>query len=215
MSETPGRLDAVVLAGGGSRRLGGVAKAQLVLEGERLVDRVVAAAVGAGARCVVVGPADLGTSVPTTHESPPGGGPVAGIAAGLAALVPGAPEVLVLACDLVGPERVVAALRAADLDDVDGACLVEIGGRAQWLAGRYRREALDAALVRLESGGHDAGAGRSVRDLVRSLTLGPVPVAATTVADIDTWADARAAGARDPASGAVHGHGRARPADLG
>lgn len=205
MSETSGRLDAVVLAGGGSRRLGGVAKAQLVLEGERLVDRVVAAAVGAGARCVVVGPPDLGTSVPTAQESPPGGGPVAGIAAGLAALVPGALEVLVLACDLVDPERVVATLRAADLDDVDGACLVEIGGRVQWLAGRYRREALDAALVRLESGGHDAGAGRSARDLVRSLTLRPVPVDATTAADIDTWADARAAGARDPA----------RPADLG
>ena len=50
-------MDAVVLAGGRGSRLGGVDKAGIVLNGERLVDRAVAAARANGAeRVVIVGP---------------------------------------------------------------------------------------------------------------------------------------------------------------
>lgn len=81
-------FDAVVLAGGRSTRLDGRAKADLALDGARLVDRAVGAAVAAGARrTVVVGPEELEVAgAIATRERPPFGGPVAAIAAGLAAL---------------------------------------------------------------------------------------------------------------------------------
>jgi molybdopterin-guanine dinucleotide biosynthesis protein A len=131
-------FDAIVLAGGRSTRLGGRAKAELVIGGARLVDRAVVAASAAGAgRTVIVGPDSL--EVPgalISREDPPFGGPVAAIAAGLAALGPlaageqcgerreqqrglaraaiaPAPWVLVLSCDLVRPAAVVAALLEA------------------------------------------------------------------------------------------------------
>ena len=81
-------LDAIILAGGRSSRLGGSPKAELVIGSRRLVDIAVDAAAAADARrTVVVGPDDLvAAPLITTREQPPFGGPVAGLAAGLAAL---------------------------------------------------------------------------------------------------------------------------------
>ena len=96
---------AVVLAGGSGRRLGGPGKPTLPVAGVPMLDRVLAAVAHAGVR-VVVGPSGLAlpAGVDRTREEPPGGGPVAALAAGLAALDhPGrpAPEVVaVLAADL-------------------------------------------------------------------------------------------------------------------
>ena len=90
--------DAIVLAGGAGRRLGGVDKAALEVGGRTLLDRVLAALVDAR-RVVVVGPSrSLPPGVIVTSEQPPGGGPVAGLAAGLDLVE--APLVAVLACDL-------------------------------------------------------------------------------------------------------------------
>src|SRR5919112_4799604 len=85
---TSGRLRrVVVLAGGGSRRLGSD-KLVADLDGrgvlEALLDGVRAAA--PDAELVVVGPADRASAgALVVSEDPPGGGPVAGLAAGLAA----------------------------------------------------------------------------------------------------------------------------------
>ena len=80
-------FDAVVLAGGTARRLGGVSKPDVELAGRRLLDHALAATAGAR-RVVVVAPASVAVpdGVTRTLEDPPHGGPVAGLAAGLAAL---------------------------------------------------------------------------------------------------------------------------------
>jgi molybdopterin-guanine dinucleotide biosynthesis protein A len=188
-------LDALVLAGGEGRRLGGVVKADVALAGRSLLDRALDATVAAR-HVVVVGPASLARpGVPTVLEDPPLGGPVAGIAAGLDALLaagsPPPDEVLVLACDMPFAAAAVPALRralaaSAEGDDgpVDGAALVDADGYRQPLAGVYRtaslRRAVDAC--RADGGVH----GRSVRSLVTALRLADVvdPAAAR---DADTW----------------------------
>ncbi|GAA3742586.1 hypothetical protein GCM10022225_27640 [Plantactinospora mayteni] len=77
---------AVVLAGGAARRMGGADKPALPVGGRPMVDRVLAAVADADLR-VVVGPTgDLPAGVRATREQPPGGGPVAAVAAGLALL---------------------------------------------------------------------------------------------------------------------------------
>src|SRR5690242_2965374 len=80
-------FDAVVLAGGEARRLGGVDKPGLSLGGVTMLDRVLGACVSAGAASLtVVGPErETDFDVVWTRESPPGGGPVPALAAGLAA----------------------------------------------------------------------------------------------------------------------------------
>jgi molybdopterin-guanine dinucleotide biosynthesis protein A len=179
-------FDAVVLAGGRARRLGGVSKPAVDVAGRRLIDRTLDAAAGARA-VVVVGPPDVAPpGVRVTREDPPGGGPVAGLAAGLAALPDGAPLVLVLACDLPRVAGASAALLdaagRAEREGADGAVLLDVAGRRQPLAAAYRRASLDAALARLPSG----GAGAAMRDLVRELRLLDVPDDAGYAADVDT-----------------------------
>ncbi len=210
MSGSPGdgiALDAVVLAGGRSSRLGGSPKAELVIGSRRLVDIAVEAAAAAGARrTVVVGPDGLvAAPVLTTREQPPFGGPVAGLAAGLAALDrldagggegadasdrtdptdPADRWVLVLTCDLplagaAAAELVAAAASATR--ETHGVCLDD--GRPQWLPAVYRRDALSRALLAL---GDPRGA--SMRGLADHLTLTTIPDTGGLTADVDTWQD--------------------------
>lgn len=183
--------DAVVLAGGGGRRLGGVSKADLVVGGRRLLDAVLDATRDARA-VVVVAPEEVAvpSGVRRTLEDPPGGGPVAGIAAGLAAL-PDAdhgtvPWVLVLACDVPAAARAVPALTGAVGDATDGAIVADAHGRDQPLLGLYRRSALADVLGRLGRDVH----GARVRDLVDALHLVRVEDPGDAASDVDTWADA-------------------------
>jgi molybdopterin-guanine dinucleotide biosynthesis protein A len=84
-----GAYCAVILAGGAGRRLGGEAKPTLPVAGEPMLARVLAAVADAAIR-VVVGPPALAPMLPNgvhlIREHPPGGGPVAGLAAGLGAV---------------------------------------------------------------------------------------------------------------------------------
>ncbi|WP_263993244.1 NTP transferase domain-containing protein, partial [Mycolicibacterium fallax] len=94
---------AIVLVGGAGTRLGGRAKPLLRLGGRTLLERSLAALAGC-APIVAVGPVlDPAAGIDWVREDPPRSGPVAAIAAGLAALGPGVPEVLVLAGDLAHP----------------------------------------------------------------------------------------------------------------
>ncbi|MBP1786303.1 molybdopterin-guanine dinucleotide biosynthesis protein A [Micromonospora sp. HB375] len=91
---------AVVLAGGAARRMGGVDKPARPVGGRPMLHRVLAAVADADQR-IVVGPSGpVPDGVRTTREEPPGGGPVAAIAAGLALLDPGTTTVALLAADL-------------------------------------------------------------------------------------------------------------------
>ncbi|MFC5788472.1 NTP transferase domain-containing protein [Agromyces tardus] len=193
------RLDAVILAGGRAGRLGGASKPDLVVGGRRLLETAIEATWSAGARRVaVVGPPSLDApGCLVVREDPPFGGPVAALAAGLAALPlgaagsPGDPDadadVLVLACDMPDVADAVARLlEARDSSngaDADGICLLDASGRTQWLAALYSRRALEHALVAL--GDVD---GAAMRRLAASLDLTAVPDGGSTQ-DIDTWSD--------------------------
>ncbi|GII79181.1 hypothetical protein Sru01_41630 [Sphaerisporangium rufum] len=142
--------DAVLLAGGGARRLGGADKPGLPVGGRPLVERV-AAAVPHAARLVVVGPPRPGLpGAEFACEDPPGAGPVPALRAGLARCA--AALVALLAADLpfLLPGHV-AALRAA-VGERAGALLVDEEGREQWLTGVWRREPLAGALAGYRGG---------------------------------------------------------------
>jgi len=178
-------FDAVVLAGGAGARLGGVVKADVEVAGRALLDHVLGG-LGSAAAVVVVGPPAVARpGVARVLEDPPGGGPVAGLAAGLAHLVgSSAPVVVVLACDVPRGAEAVPALLAA-VGEADGARLVA-DGRPQHLVAAYRRSVLVGALERL---GDPAGA--SMRTLVAGLDLVDVPDVGDLGADADTWSDVR------------------------
>jgi molybdopterin-guanine dinucleotide biosynthesis protein A len=178
--------DAVVLAGGGARRLDGADKPGLLVGGRPLVAWVGAAVAGAG-RLVLVGPGrpELPRAI-TVREEPPGGGPVPALRAGLARVR--APWAAVLAADL-------PFLRSEHVDELRrrargraGAVLVDSGGRPQWLAGVWRVADLLAALAAYRDG--------SLRDLMDP--LGPALVRAPAGErpawyDCDTHADVETA----------------------
>ncbi|WP_199721636.1 molybdenum cofactor guanylyltransferase [Cellulomonas rhizosphaerae] len=178
-------FDAVVLAGGAGSRLGGVVKADVEVAGRALLDHVLGG-LGSAAAVVVVGPPPVARpGVARVLEDPPGGGPVAGLAAGLAHLVASsAPVVVVLGCDVPRGAEAVPALLAA-VGEADGARLVA-DGRPQHLVAAYRRSILAGALERL---GDPAGA--SMRSLVAGLDLVDVPDVGDLGADADTWSDVR------------------------
>ncbi len=163
---------AVVLAGGAGRRLGGAAKPLLPVGDRPMLDRVLTAVADAAA-VVVVGPADLPVPAEVLRvcEEPPGGGPVAALAAGLAAL-PGGPEtVAVLAADLPFlTAGAVAGLRAAlDASSADGVVFVDTQGRRQTLCGVWRGQALRQRLT--AAGPHP---GMALRTLLTGLTVGEI-----------------------------------------
>lgn len=166
---TAAPYDAVLLAGGEGRRLGGAAKPALQVGGRRLVDIAVAAASGAS-RIVLVGP-DPGGLPPVTvvREDPPGGGPVAGLATGLEQTA--APYVLVLATDLPFLTTTAVDVLRLAIGGSDVALLVDGGGGDQCLVAFWRRGALVAAI-----GETSSAAGRSVRSLLADAHAVRVPV---------------------------------------
>lgn len=208
-------LDAVVLAGGRARRLGGAAKPHVLLDGRELLAHVLDGLTESGLvrRVAVVGPPDVAVPSPLplvqVQEDPPFGGPVAGIAAGLAALVDTtgrspAPQdtplradaarsvgdlVAVVACDVPGGARLLPALVDAlqGAPAADGAC-ARAEGRDQWLLAVYRRAALADALGPLATERGEL-TGASVRGLVSGLDLVRVDDVTGASADVDTWAD--------------------------
>lgn len=182
-------VDLLVLAGGRGKRLGGREKAELVLEGHSLLERVLAVAPRLGGQVVVVGRTPVPSGVRRTLEDPPDGGPVAGIAAGLRALdtSPPATWVAVAAVDQPGAAAALASLHevlgTVD-DEVAALSHTDEEGHRQWLLALYRRPALDAALAALPDPRHT-----SVRRLVADLPWQTVERGAEHVGDVDTWDD--------------------------
>lgn len=176
-------LYGIVLAGGSARRLSGVDKPLLEVNGVPLLRRSLAA-LSSAREVIAVGPAREGFSdVRWVREDPPGGGPAAALAAGLDALEPvSGDEVAMLAGDLAGitgstVERLINARHGHD-----GAVLVDHEGRRQWLAGVWAYDALRSALP-------DESAGLSLRGVLGTLSVVDVPALGTEAEDVDTEAD--------------------------
>jgi molybdopterin-guanine dinucleotide biosynthesis protein A len=212
-------FDALVLAGGAAARLGGADKPGLTVGGRSLLDRVLDACAEART-AVVVGPerATGRGGVVWTREQPPGGGPVAAVAAGLAQVT--AERVVLLAADLPfldggtvrrllaaldgaggadgaegadGPESAESADNATDAakGGPDAAMLVDADGRDQPLAAAYRTSPLRAALAALGD-----PAGRPLRRLVAPLRTARLADPEGAAYDCDTWEELARARAR-------------------
>lgn len=200
----PAAYDALVLAGGGARRMGGADKPAVTVGGRTLLDRALTACADADAS-VVVGPRRT-TYRPVTwaREQPPGGGPLAGLDAGLRHV--SRDTVLVLSADLpfLTPATVHALLDVRTGDEGN----VWHDGRDQPLLAAYRTEPLrrELALLRTEYG---SLSDLPLRLLLPALTLrrvadapGPAGGAADSTdaspaaLDCDTWDDIVTARAR-------------------
>ncbi|HZF87941.1 NTP transferase domain-containing protein [Streptomyces sp.] len=187
--------DAVVLAGGAARRLGGADKPAVRVGGRALLDRVLTACAGASTTVVVAAPRPAARPVTWAREDPPGGGPLAALDAGLRHTT--AEHVVVLSADLPFlDDGTVRRLRAA-LDGAghaDGALLADADGRDQPLVAAYRAAALRRELAALTAA-HGALTGLPLRRLTGTLDLVRVPDPVASF-DCDTWDDIATARAR-------------------
>ncbi|GAA1419735.1 NTP transferase domain-containing protein [Streptomyces thermospinosisporus] len=186
--------DAVVLAGGAARRLGGADKPAVRVGGRTLLDRVLTACAGARTTVVVADPRPTARPVVWAREEPPGGGPLAALEAGLGHTT--AEHALLLSADLPfldarTVQELLAALRGTG---ADGVQLTDEGGREQPLVAAYRTSALRRELYALVSA-HGALTGLPLRRLTARLDLTRLtgPVASF---DCDTWDDIATARAR-------------------
>ncbi|GHI06343.1 molybdopterin-guanine dinucleotide biosynthesis protein [Streptomyces cellostaticus] len=193
-SGTTAPYDAVVLAGGAARRLGGADKPGLRVGGRALLDRVLAACAGARTTVVVADARSTTRPVRWAREEPPGAGPVAALEAGLRHTT--AEHAVVLSADLpfleaATLERLLAALRDTG---ADGALLTDADGRDQPLVAAYRTAALRRALATLAAA-PDGLTGLPLRRLTGALDLTRVPDPLASF-DCDTWDDIASARAR-------------------
>ncbi|MCX4763493.1 NTP transferase domain-containing protein [Streptomyces sp. NBC_01275] len=194
--DTTGAYDAVVLAGGGARRLGGADKPGVRVGGRALLDRVLGACADARTTVVVAAPRPTARPVRWAREDPPGGGPVAALAAGLGRAT--ADDVLVLSADLpfLAADTVRRLLAALHADGAEGALLTDADGRDQPLVAAYRTAALRRELTALSATGSGGGlTGLPLRRLTAGLDLTRVPDPVASF-DCDTWDDIATARAR-------------------
>ncbi|WP_053753899.1 NTP transferase domain-containing protein [Streptomyces sp. MMG1533] len=196
VSEPPpaAAYDAVVLAGGAARRLGGADKPGVRVGGRALLDRVLAACADARTTVVVADPRPTARPVTWAREDPPGGGPVAALDAGLRHTT--AEQVVVLSADLpfLGEATVRRLLTALRATGADGVLLTDADGRDQPLVAAYRAPALRRELTALSSG-QGGTTGLALRRLTAGLDLTRVPDPVASF-DCDTWDDIAAARAR-------------------
>ncbi|MFJ6631016.1 NTP transferase domain-containing protein [Streptomyces sp. NPDC091376] len=194
--------DAIVLAGGAAKRLGGVDKPGVSVGGRALLDRVLTASRGADRTIVVGGRRATARPVLWARESPPGGGPLAALDAGLRMAEAG--TVLVLSADLpfldaATVRRLLDTLRTGGRE---GALLIDADGRDQPLVASYRAEPLrrELALIAAE---HGSLTGLPLRLLTGELDLDRVSADPFTAYDCDTWEDIATARARIREHGSV------------
>jgi molybdopterin-guanine dinucleotide biosynthesis protein A len=197
----------IILAGGASRRMGrnklllqrdGVPLIGIVVEG---VQRQLLAR-ASSVPTIVVGPqptegtiSPAGFEVVFTREEPPGGGPLAALAAGIAGIgeSPGADSVvIVLAGDAPhGPAAMGLLLETfgAIGADHDAVILTDAQGRLQPLCAVYRLRPVRQALAALGD-----TSGLRMDDLLEQLAIARIPDTVDAALDIDTPDDAERLG---------------------
>ena len=169
----------IVLCGGASRRMGGVDKTRARLGATTVLDRLLDTLPSCWDVVCVGEERPTTRAVTWRRESPPGGGPVAGIAAGLLAVDPSV-------CVVVGGDMPFAAttltlcyltLQASPTDD--GVLGVSPDDRTQPLLAAYRTAALRSAMPAISGGAH-------LMPLLDAMKLGRVPCELESALDVDT-----------------------------
>ncbi len=182
----------LLLTGGASRRMG-APKATLELDGERLADRAARALASVCEPVLEIGPGY--TDLRSAREDPPGAGPLAALVAGTAALSTTGPVVL-LACDLLFPEELVA--RVASHPGVGTVVPVDAAGVLQPVCARYSEVGLARARELVQTGERSLRAlldGLDASDLTRLTDVDP-----RALVDVDTPDEAARWGVRRPGS---------------
>lgn len=179
----PSSHDAVILAGGRGSRMGHVSKADLIVDHRRLLDTVLHA-VSSARTIVVVGDVEVPDGVLRTVEDPPGTGPAAGVAAGLAAVDAPSPWTLLLSVDLPDAQGIVDRLLGALEEVSDDGIVLEADGRRQLLMGCYRTERLRAAFETFGAPDH-----APLRKVLTPLRLGTLSPGDAHAVDLDTPED--------------------------
>ena len=179
------RWSALILTGGTSNRFGSD-KSEAILQGKTLIDYLISS-IPAGVPVVIVGPArdEFATTIRVVQEDSPGGGPVAGIAAGLPLIE--TEYVSVLATDMPYSAALVPLLMKDLSDEVDGAIVVDEEGFQQPFSGIYRTLVLKRALEEIAP-----VSGQSMRKLLNQLHVTHVKLSADEthlLVDIDTPED--------------------------
>ncbi|MBK8437611.1 MAG: NTP transferase domain-containing protein [Austwickia sp.] len=185
----------VVLCGGTSARMGGRDKTRELVGSVSVLELLLNALPDDWAVCCVGQPRPTDRPVLWTRERPAGGGPVAGIDAGLRALAsygghdrPESAVTVVLAGDQPFAGAVAAALVNALNASRAEAVAAEAGdGRPQLLLAAYRTQRLRQALAR----GPVTGAG--VYATLGSLRVVALPLEPADLVDVDTPAALEAA----------------------
>ena len=176
----PTAYDAIVLAGGAARRLGGADKPGVRVGGRALLDRVLAACAGARTTVVVGGRRPTARPVLWAREDPPGGGPLAALDAGLRHITrrDGRSCSPPTCRSSSARDRTAAARHPGAARARKASLLTDADGRDQPLVAAYRAEPLRRELALLAAE-HGSLTGLPLRLLTRSSTSpgSPDPVA--------------------------------------
>jgi molybdopterin-guanine dinucleotide biosynthesis protein A len=178
-------VTAVVLCGGAGHRFGGD-KTQALAAGVPLLDHVLVA-LPAEWPLVCVGPArPTAREVTWCREEPPGGGPVAALAAGLAHAT--TTTAVVLGGDMPHSGSAATALAAAleAQPEVDAVVGTDDEGRRQPLLAAYRVASVRRALP-------NPPGGTPMMRLLDQLVVAPLRLEAWASLDVDTAEDLAAA----------------------
>lgn len=165
MSPAAGFFDAVILAGGSSRRFGNRDKALITFAGRTFLERALTA-VQAASGSVVVGPRRPGFSKVIWIEESRPSGPASALRDGVRATNRDVIVVLAVDMPLVSAAEVQALVAALTERHYDGVVLAQREGEPQFLAGAYRRVPL---LDRLEKTTVD---GARLSDVMADLRVG-------------------------------------------
>ena len=121
-------ITALILAGGKATRMGGVDKRELVIEGRTIFERQVEALAPCVVEIIVSSPRPI-AGYRSVRDAVAGAGPLAGIAAGLAAAA--TPWLFVIAGDMPYVHRAFVELVVSRAEDGCDAVGIRIGGLAE------------------------------------------------------------------------------------
>lgn len=175
---------AIILTGGSGTRLGGRDKAEIILGAATLLEHILQG-LPTEVSVIVVGPEPTAPSrtVIVTREAPVGGGPVAGLAAGLDLVT--TPIIGVIATDMPFAGAILAGLAERIPPGADALVPIDATGRRQPLCAAYRSSSLRRAVRSLGTVEH-----ASMRSLLTHMSVAETTAAGSAkLHDIDTPSD--------------------------